>query len=63
MIRVTPEQKQARLDVCRSCLYLKTDMSCSACGCPVLTKTEWASESCPQNLWTSVNPAEPSQSS
>ncbi len=41
-----------RISICNYCEHLdKQHMECTVCGCPVLTKTKWASESCPINKW------------
>lgn len=49
---VSPEQKQARLDICYSCdKFVKETMRCSACGCYLNTKTEWKTSSCPLGKW------------
>lgn len=49
---VSPEQKQARLDICYGCdKFVKETVRCSACGCHLNTKTEWKTSSCPLGLW------------
>lgn len=49
---VSPEEKQARLDICYGCdKFVKETSRCSACGCYLNTKTEWKTSSCPLNKW------------
>lgn len=49
---VTPEEKQARLDLCNNCeFYDKEKSRCKKCGCFMLVKTGWSSASCPIGLW------------
>ena len=49
---VSPEEKQARLDICYGCeKFVKETTRCSACGCYLNTKTEWKTSSCPIGRW------------
>jgi hypothetical protein len=51
-MNVSPEEKQARLDICYGCdKFVKETTRCSACGCYLNTKTEWKTSSCPLNKW------------
>jgi hypothetical protein len=51
-MNVSPEEKQARLDICYGCdRFVKETSRCSACGCYLNTKTEWKTSSCPLNKW------------
>jgi hypothetical protein len=47
---VTPEEKQARLDICNGCeFYNKIQGRCGKCGCNMPIKTGWSSAVCPLN--------------
>jgi hypothetical protein len=49
---VTPEEKQARLDICNGCEFFnKENNRCKKCGCMMLVKSAWESASCPIGLW------------
>jgi len=51
-MNVSPEEKQARLDICYGCdKFVKETTRCSACGCYLNTKTEWKTSSCPIGRW------------
>jgi len=51
-MNVSPEEKQARLDICYGCdRFVKETVRCSACGCHLNTKTEWKTSSCPIGRW------------
>ena len=39
-----------RLSICNSCEYRKLS-NCSICGCSLLEKPKWETESCPKNKW------------
>jgi hypothetical protein len=52
MKEVSPEVKQARLDVCAGCEFYKSDTKqCKACGCFLPIKTKWLANSCPKGKW------------
>ena len=45
---VNSETQEARLEICNNCEFLKKDeLRCGKCGCPVQTKTKWATSTCP----------------
>ena len=49
---VPDDVEMLRKVICYGCRnYNKKDLSCSKCGCPVRTKTVWASEACPEGYW------------
>jgi hypothetical protein len=44
----TPEQAEARLAICRGCVYFDPEAArCKACGCRMEVKVTWADASCP----------------
>lgn len=54
--KVSPEIKNLRLDVCKSCeFFLKNTSRCSKCGCFMHLKTEIPHAECPIGLWGKVN--------
>lgn len=41
-----------RLETCEKCEYYdEHTTSCQLCGCDLIIKTSWASESCPEGKW------------
>ena len=49
---LTPDEKNARMDICNSCEFLfKPTSTCKKCGCFMTTKTAIASANCPINKW------------
>lgn len=55
--RVSPEVRQARLDLCLSCdkLY-KPTTTCKLCGCFMKLKTWMPREFCPMKKWDVAEP-------
>lgn len=52
---VAPAQVAQRLAVCQSCPACdQSAMVCRDCGCRLLLKARWASETCPQERWPKV---------
>ena len=50
--KVTAEVKSERLAICGSCHECRpSDGRCSACGCYVAIKSQWAGEACPLGKW------------
>lgn len=48
----TKEQRNQRIDICKSCEHLfKLTSSCKKCGCFMTAKTWLASAKCPINKW------------
>ena len=48
-----PIQKQ-RLQICQECPFFDAEkIKCKKCGCFLMVKTSWASESCPDGKWSS----------
>lgn len=47
---VTGEEKQSRLAICETCEF-REDKKCGKCGCYLIKKTSWSSESCPEKKW------------
>jgi ribosomal protein L32 len=57
---VESDLQKRRLEICQKCEYYKEDnISCKKCGCYLLIKTSWASESCPVGKWGSENHQKP----
>ena len=49
---VSTEAREKRLDICKKCeFYDNENTSCKECGCYLMVKTSWASESCPLDKW------------
>lgn len=50
--KVTPELQKERLNICRSCPYLKKPLEqCGKCLCLVNYKTMFIQEKCPEGKW------------
>jgi hypothetical protein len=50
--KVTEEERDKRMDVCKSCDRFLLDQSrCSACGCFMEVKTRFRSAQCPLGKW------------
>ena len=50
--KVSPEKKQYRLDICKTCEFFnENSYQCEQCGCFLEIKTFWASEKCPIDKW------------
>lgn len=50
--KLTKEEQQKRLDVCKSCEFLtKLTQQCSKCGCFVAMKTKYRSSECDAKKW------------
>ena len=48
-----PVQKE-RLQICSDCEFFNAEkITCNKCGCLLMIKTSWASESCPEGKWSS----------
>lgn len=47
---VTSEVYEERLSICKPCPY-RLDKNCSICGCTLVRKAMWSSESCPKKKW------------
>jgi len=48
-----PIQKN-RLQICQECPFFNPEnLKCNKCGCFLMSKTSWASESCPEGKWSS----------
>lgn len=48
-----PLQKK-RLQICSNCEFFNAEkITCNKCGCLLIVKTSWASESCPEGKWSS----------
>ena len=47
---VIKEEKTRRLRICISCTN-RCDKRCCECGCLLVKKAEWSSESCPLKKW------------
>lgn len=51
-IRVTTDEAQRRLDICKSCQFFReSDERCSKCGCFLSKKTYLKAEKCPVGKW------------
>lgn len=49
---VEDDLQRDRLRICKSCPFFNEEnISCKKCGCYLLVKTAWASESCPEGKW------------
>jgi len=52
MPTVSDEERDRRLDVCRSCSRFIADQGrCSVCGCYMATKASWDQVQCPEGRW------------
>jgi hypothetical protein len=52
MPTVSDEERNRRLDVCRSCPRFIADQErCSVCGCYMATKASWDQVQCPEGRW------------
>lgn len=52
MKKVTPEELEARLEICRNCpFYEARSTRCKKCGCFTGVKASWDSEKCPDGRW------------
>jgi len=50
--QASQETIDARLKICSECPFFnKEKVKCNHCGCPLLTKTKWATSSCPIGKW------------
>lgn len=50
--RVSPEIKQKRLDICKSCPeFINLSTQCKKCGCIMNAKTKLPNASCPLGKW------------
>jgi len=47
---VSPEEFEARLDVCALCPS-RSNQHCSRCGCPIVKKARWRSSYCDLGYW------------
>jgi hypothetical protein len=51
---ISENKQKKRLEICQKCEYYnESNISCRSCGCYLLVKTSWASESCPEGKWQS----------
>lgn len=51
-VNVENKVQKKRIEICEKCeSYDRDSISCQACGCHLLMKTSWASESCPEGKW------------
>lgn len=49
---VSNEIRQNRMNVCLSCEWYDAEqVRCKSCGCFLEQKTQYTSQSCPQNKW------------
>lgn len=62
-IKLPEEQRNQRLDTCKSCEYLHATDFCKLCHCYMPVKTYIPSASCPQKKWLPVNISHKPQSS
>jgi len=55
---LTGEQIEKRRAVCMACPHLRTKPInyCSACGCPIASKTRLRASACPKGKWERVMP-------
>jgi len=59
--RATPEQRQARLEICATCpdrLFNGGLLTCKKCGCAMRFKTWLRGASCPVKKWEEINVTE-----
>ncbi len=50
--RVSAEEKEKRLEICKSCeFYIAHSKRCSKCGCFLEAKSGWSSQHCPIGKW------------
>ena len=49
----SPEIREKRVAICMDCPFLKKGIvfRCTACGCPIRSKTALASSECPKGKW------------
>ena len=56
--KVPTEIYRQRLEICRDCEFYNNENPkhprCKECGCFLMVKASWASESCPLQKWVSV---------
>ena len=54
-IKATEEERARRKAICAACPFVvevaARPMFCGKCGCPLVTKTAFASASCPAKKW------------
>jgi hypothetical protein len=51
-VRVSREERHARLDICRGCEYFNSKAgTCKKCGCVMKFKSVLSTESCPIGKW------------
>lgn len=56
MGRVSIEQKNQRLQICKECpFFLKITSQCKKCGCLMTEKTKLADAECPIGKWGKIN--------
>lgn len=48
--QASPDEKNHRMETCLACEH-HAEGVCHKCGCPIDTKTSWASEKCPIRKW------------
>lgn len=50
------EQIKERLEICKTCEFLKKGFvhTCSACGCAIRTKVALKSSECPKSFWLKI---------
>ncbi len=50
-IRVSDEEKERRLSICRDCEFYTANGRCEKCGCFIRFKTRLETEHCPIEKW------------
>lgn len=56
--RVSPEVREERFNICRSCEHLfHPTMNCKKCGCFTAAKTWLPRQKCPVDKWLPAEPA------
>ena len=54
IIKLPEDERNERLEICKSCDQLGKMDFCKLCGCYMPAKTYMPATSCPLNKWTSV---------
>jgi hypothetical protein len=50
MKEVDDDELQKRLGICNECEFREGE-ECTVCGCPLIRKALWNSETCPKDKW------------
>lgn len=48
---ISKEERQERIDICKSCEYLNKALMCEKCNCVMPLKTWIIGSSCPEGKW------------